>query len=376
MRIDTGTTIDELKKQGQKIFGYYCCYVPVELLTAAHIVPYRIMGDPKEQISEADSVLESVMCPWVRNSFDQALKGHYSFLDGIIVPHACDAVQRIFSFWKNYVKLPQNYYFDVPHLISASSIKFFSQELANFKKRLEDYIGFVISDDDLRASIDTHNENRRLVQELYSLRKPDPPLVSGSEVLQLLRQGLRLPVTEFNQMLKKAIAEAKERPLSHNTERPRLIISGCIIDDNPFFSLVEECGAQIVMDDLPIGTRSFWFHVEPEADLISSLARAYLKGIRCPRTVTGNRIKPYKEELQDRFGYLMDYAGEFNAKGIILNLLHYCDPHGYDFLDFREYQKQVGFPFLILDNDYSASGILWMKTRIDAFLEMLSVRQQ
>jgi benzoyl-CoA reductase/2-hydroxyglutaryl-CoA dehydratase subunit BcrC/BadD/HgdB len=110
----------------------------------------------------------------VRNCFDQAHKGRYSFLDGIIVPHVCDSVHRIYSFWKYYLKLPYSHFLDIPHVLSASSFKFFAQELAGFKSSLEDFRGHKILDEELRNAINVHNENRRLVQELYSLRKPTP----------------------------------------------------------------------------------------------------------------------------------------------------------------------------------------------------------
>jgi len=369
------SSILEMKKKGGKVLGYYCCYLPVELLTAAGIVPYRITGNPREQVLEADSVLESVMCPWARNTLDQALKGRYSFLDGIIVPHVCDAVQRMYGFWKHYIKLPCSFYFEIPHIFSASAFRFFTQELAGFKRSLEEFIGRTISDEELERAIAIHNENRRLVQELYSLRKTDPPPVSAAEVLRLLKAGMRLPVAEFNRMLGEAIAEARKRPLPRGEARPRIAISGCVIDDEEFCSLVADCGARIVMDDLPVGTRSFWFQVGSGASPLAALARAYLAGVRCPRTIEGKKTKPYKEELRDRFGYLVDYAREFRVDGFILNLLRFCDCHEFDFPDLKEYLPGAGFPTLVLDDDYTLGSRLRVKTRVEAFIETLEWRR-
>ena len=45
----------ELKSEGLKIIGYLCCYVPREILTAAELVPYRIMGSEQEPITQADA---------------------------------------------------------------------------------------------------------------------------------------------------------------------------------------------------------------------------------------------------------------------------------------------------------------------------------
>lgn len=364
--------INELKKSGNKVVGYYCCYIPVELFTAARVVPYRVTGNPREQIMEADEVLEGVMCPWVRNTLDQALKGNYDFLDGMVVPHVCDAVQRMFGFWRHYLKLDYNQYLDIPHIFSASSFKFFAQELAHFKKGLEGYIGREITDKELRDAIKLHNENRKLVQELYSLRKQDPPPISSVEVLRLLKAGMQgMAVEDFNQILRDTIAEVKARPVSKEEPKPRLLLSGCVVDDEPLFQLVEDSGAHIVMDDLAIGTRSFWFQVKPGKDLMASLAHAYLEGVRCPRTVVSTITMPYKERLVERFQYLVDYAKEYNVKGFVLNLLRYCDCHEFDFPDLRDYLQSIDYPVLILDDDYTVGSIQRVKTRIEAFVETM-----
>ena len=72
------------------------------------------------------------------------------------------------------------------------------------------------------------------------------------------------------------------------------------------------------MDDLPIGTRSFWFQVDAGPDPIASIARTYLEGVRCPSCIEGKKTKPFEEEYADRWGYLLDYAREYDVNGVIL----------------------------------------------------------
>jgi benzoyl-CoA reductase subunit C len=366
-----------LKASGRKMLGYYCCYVPVEIFTAAGIIPYRIVGDSKEQITEADTVLERVMCPWVRNTFDRALKGHYSFLDGVVIPHTCDAVQRMYALWRHYSGLAYHYQFDIPHVLSDSAFRFFTAELNLFKKSLEDFSGQRISDRALAQAIELHNTNRRLVRELYALRKPDPPLVSGREVLEIIIKGLTgLPVAEFNAMLARKIADCKNRQPRQTEPRPRLMVSGCVVDMLDNFALIEDCRADIVMDDLAVGSRSFWFQVEPGDDPMASLSRAYLENIRCPRTISGKKTGNYKEEFEARWGYLRHYAEEFGAQGVILTLLRFCDAHEYDFIDLKNYLNEIGLPVLVLDDDYTLGSIPRVRTRVEAFVEMLQMQIQ
>ena len=70
---DYGSRARELKKQGQKIIGYLCAFVPLEIITAAGLMPFRIKGDVNEPITKADTEMETIICPLVRSCFDMAL---------------------------------------------------------------------------------------------------------------------------------------------------------------------------------------------------------------------------------------------------------------------------------------------------------------
>jgi benzoyl-CoA reductase subunit C len=74
---DYGGRARELKKQGQRIMGYLCALAPVEIISAAGFVPFRIKGDVNEPITKADSEMETIVCPLVRSCFDMLLKGKY-----------------------------------------------------------------------------------------------------------------------------------------------------------------------------------------------------------------------------------------------------------------------------------------------------------
>jgi benzoyl-CoA reductase subunit C len=361
------------KQAGSKVIGYYCCYLPVELFTAAGIVPWRITADPGQDTTQADAVLETVLCPWVRSSFAAALEGRYAFLDGIVVPHVCDAVQRLYGFWKHYLKLPYSHYLEIPHTAGASSVEFFARELESLWHSFEEFSGRRVTPLALQEAIRAHNVNRSLVRQLYQLRKQNPSTVSGGEILKLLSSGLQQPVADFNDALSSFIREAGLRQPGTG-RRPRVAISGCVIDNPVFFSMVEEYGAEVVMDDLPVGTRSFWFTVQEGADPVVALAQAYLNGVRCPRTVAEKHTKPFQEDLAERFGYLLEYAREYRVHGFILNLMHYCDCHEFDAPDLKAFLQDAGYPVMVLDDDYSPRGTQRLKTRLDTFLEILRAR--
>ncbi len=268
---DRGLRARELTAEGRKVIGYLCCYAPAELMTALDLVPYRIQGGAGRPLRHADQYLETIMCPYVRSCFDLAMGGEYDFLSGVVIPHTCDAMHRIYDTWKYYVKPSFSHCLTVPHMTHRASFEYFEAELGDLRRSLERFAGRSASESDLQAAVALHNRSRALLRELYELRKSDPPLVSGVEVTQVLVAGMTIPVQEFIALLEGVIAEVRARPPLPD-DRPRLLISGSEVDDVSMVRLAEECGAWVVMDDVCTGSRSFWVDVDTTKDVIAGLA--------------------------------------------------------------------------------------------------------
>lgn len=360
----------ELSRQGKDIIGYFCCYVPGELFTALDLVPYRVHGDIDEQVTDADAYLETIMCPYVRSCFDLALKGKYEFLSGLVVPHSCDTVQRIYDIWRSYLEPKYHHFLNVPHMVDESSVDFFRQEIATFAQSLERFTGRRIEAERLQGAIRLHNRNRALLRELYSLRKSDPPLITGVEVARTIIANMSIPVLEANDLLVRLLGEVGQRSATGTKGQPRILISGSEFDDSAFVELVESCGANVVADDLCIGSRFFWEDVDVSLDPWESLAVRYLRGIRCPRTYLPKGASR-ETDLETRFGYIKSFVQDYKVNGVILNVMRFCDTHELDAPDIRDYVQGMGISTLYLENDYSRSSSGQLRTRIEAFLEMI-----
>ena len=288
----------ELAIKGKKVIGYFCSYTPVEIFTALDVVPYRIQGKVGKPAEKAGQYLESIVCPFVRSCFDLAIGGEYNFLSGAVIPHTCDAMHRLYDIWKYHLKPPYSYSLYVPHMTHQASYEFFQKEIENLKTGLEQFVGRSASEKDLIRAISLHNHSRALLRKLYELRKQEPPLISGSEAMWVLIAGMTIPIQEFNELMEDVLAEVRSRRPSPDS-KPRLLISGSEVDDDSLMRLVEESGANVVMDDLCTGSRFFWQNVNPSKGAIPGLAERYL-GITCPRT-----YRPGK--AAQRFSYLGDF---------------------------------------------------------------------
>ena len=361
----------ELRKEGKKVIGYMCCFPPVEMFTALDMVPYRIMGSVQEPITQANAYLETILCPYVRSCFDLARKGNYDFLDGLVMPHSCDTVVKVYDIWRYYQKYPFSHFINVPHMLHQSSYKFMKIELQGLRKALEKFAGTQLTDDKLRQAIKLHNEQRALLRQLYDLRKSDPPLLSGAEVTRIIVATMIVPVQEGNELLHQVIAEVKSRKEGRPEKKPaRVLVYGSEMDDMAFIKLVEDCGSNVVMDDLCTGTRHFWHDVPLTADPLDGIVDRYLDKIPCPRTY---RETPgtHEADMENRFVYLKQYAQDFKANAVVFYIIRYCDTQEFDVPDIRDYLQGMGYPVLHIEDDYSLATIGQLRTRIQAFLEMI-----
>ena len=166
-----GSRAKDLKAQGKKVIGYLTALGPVEILTAAGVVPFRLKGNVSEAITKGDAYMETIVCPFVRNVFDAAVKGKYDFLDGMVLPHQCDSIDRTDDVWSYNLKLPYWHFLNVPHVTDDPSIEFMKEILRIFIGTLEKFTGKKITDEALAQAVKAHNENRRLMRELYDLKK-------------------------------------------------------------------------------------------------------------------------------------------------------------------------------------------------------------
>ncbi|MBW1721501.1 MAG: 2-hydroxyacyl-CoA dehydratase [Deltaproteobacteria bacterium] len=369
---DYGQRARELAKEGEKLIGYVCSFVPVEMITAAGCIPFRIRGDVHEPITKGDTLLETIVCPFIRSCFDLALKGRYDLLSGIAIPHGCDSMTRSYSTWSYGLELPYSYFINIPSVVKESSLEFFQEELKAFKKSLEDFVGHEITEEDLSGAVHLHNEYRDKVRRLYEFRKPDPPMITGLELTKVLTVGTSLPVEEANRLLDEVLAELEGREKPPTGKRPRILIDGACIDNVELVRILEESGANVVADAVCNGARDTFPRTDETTDPIAALAERYLVKINCPKTYRENKAGTFEGDIADRFGDIGKYAADYHVEGAVLFVYKYCDPFGFEVPARKVYYETIQVPMLYVEDLYSSGSIGQLKTRIQAFLEMIA----
>ena len=347
------------KRQGKKVFGYFCNYTPEELIYAAGIIPVRIRGS-SENIELADAHLPTFCCSYMRSALEQALKGQYNYLDGAVFPKSCDMTRALYSIWKRDVKLPYYYSLPVPGKSTDAAVDFFIEELHLFKEALEKYTNGKISEQSLKQAIKLYNENRALAHELYNLGLRDNPPLSGSEAFAVLRAGLIMPKEEHNAMLRKLLA-ALSSVKGSTDSKVRLMIAGNTFETIELLQAVEESGGDVVVDDIDIGSRYYSAVVDENAEPLRALAERYLRKVFCP----------CKHPAELRLYHMLELAKEYHVKGVILLTQKYCDTHLYDRPWLESSLKANGVPVLVVDHSDTGWAGGKFKTMAQAFIEMV-----
>ena len=341
---------------GHRAIGYFCTYVPEEIIHAAGFVPLRIRSGSQTP-SRSDAHLQSYTCALCRGGLEQGLRGDLGFLHGMVFPHTCDTIQSLVDIWK--VSFPGLYVETIVqpvHLSSPSSRTYLIAELQRFRHSLEEFTGWEISDHGISVSLESYNVKRRLLTRLYDLRDR----LTAPELFAATGAGFVLPLPDYIQLtgeLVDLVAE-EEHLLSKG---PGLILVGAVLDDPAILTMVEDLGARIVGDDFCTGSRYFAQLVESDGDPIAALADLYLQRLPCPAK--------YHPDCEPG-AHLLKLFGETKADGIVFILPKFCDPFAFDYVRVKEKLDAAAVPHLFLETEHAPALEQW-RTRLQAFLEMI-----
>jgi len=355
--------IRDWREQGRRVIGYFCSYVPEEVITAAGYLPFRMRATGSTSTELADTYLSSINCSFARHCLNMGLQGEYSFVDGVICMNTCDHVRRLYDNWKRKVDTPFVHIMSLPRKTGEPQVDWYRGEIANLKQALENQFGVEITDKRLWESIKVHNETRRLQKQLYELRKGKNPPITGAETLAVMVASTAMPKEQYNQLLKELLDELASSD-GKADYRARLMVVGGILDDPTYLEVIEDQGALVVTDSLCFGTRMMWAEVNEEViDPVEALARYYIiNRPHCPRM--------FGEELR-RGDFIREMMRDFGVDGLLCERMVFCDQWTTEQYMLGQDCREADIPFLQLDREYITAGIGQLRTRVQAFVETI-----
>ena len=354
--------LKEWKDNGGKITGYTCSYMPEEIISAAGSIPFRLRGKRNIDLESVDRYLGPFGCTYVSHFLETALGDDLDFLNGMVFVNTCDHMRRMFDNIKRFKTSQYAHILDVPKKREKAEIELFRGELEGLKRELEAQYSVKITDDRLWEALRLHNETRSLQRELYNLRRHKYPPITGAQTLAVMVAGTSMPKEKYNLYLRELINELQKESNS-NTYKARLMVVGPSMDDPKLFNVIEDVGGLIVTDSICHGTRVFWNTVDESAnDPLLALARYYI-GDRpsCPHSIGQTQRSEYIKQMKQ----------DFAVDGIIGLRLKFCELWGFEHHLLQNAFKEADIPFLSLETEYKLGAVGQLRTRVQAFLEVI-----
>ena len=347
---------------GGKVIGTRCLYVPEEVIWAAGALPYPLYGTP-EPVRLADAYFQACTCELVRNIFDQALEGRLDFLSGLALCNTCDVVRHLCDLWGGYVRQTPVHLVNNPQRLGdEANREYWVAELSAFGGWLEGLTGQAPTEERLREAIRLHNRTRALLRRVTLLRQEEPSPISGAEAFEVSLAASVLPREEANALLTRLLEELRARPAVRRSG-PRILVTGSLLDHPALLRMIEEEGGQVVVEDLCNTTRSFWQQADEGGDPWEAIRRLHDARPLCACT----------HPPEARYQHLGELAKVFRFDAVIDFTLKYCHPFLYEAPLLKRALAEQGLRTNVLEIGHDLSGHGQLRTRIQAYLEMLEL---
>lgn len=352
------------KEKGQKVFGFYCLYSPVEIALAAGGITVGLCGTRNDPIPAAEKTLPRNLCPLIKSSFGFAVEDtcpYFKAADLIVADSTCDGKKKMFEQMAELKPLHLMY---LPHNQELSvTAPFWEGEVVRFKERVEQECGIEITDDMLREAIQLTNREAAALKGLMDLNQQTPAPISGMKMLEIVfKSGFFASKQESVELLEAIVAEVGNAPLTKNEQGPRVIISGVPmgLGSHKVCQLIEDAGGVVVAFENCTGYKKTMM-VDTDKAPITALAEKYLA---TPCSIMSPN--PGRIEL------LNTMINEFNADAVVDLTWQACHTYNVEAENIRKFvQKEKDMPYLHIETDYSDADTEQLRVRIEAFLEMI-----
>ena len=370
-----GLRIKELlegQAEGKKVVGAFCVFVPEELVRAAGATLVGLCTGADFATEEVHQYLPRNTCALIKSAFGFKLGKVCPYLesaDMIVGENTCDGKKKSYETLKDLV--PNLYVMDLPQMKSAEGKALLAAQYQRFKLALEELTGVEITPQRLQKGIVLVNRKRAALHRLSRLRQHDPAPISGLDALLINQISFYDDPARFTDSVNQLCDELEERVAEGQgalpVGAPRLLFSGCpmAVPNWKLPWIVESAGAVVVGEESCVGERGVRNLVEPAGDGLDQLMAAVVERywqIDCA-VFTPN---------PDRLEHIRQMARDYQAQGVIHYGLQFCQPYAMEAILVEREVEAGGLPVLRIETDYSMEDAEQLKTRVEAFLEMLA----
>ena len=361
--------------QGKKTIGTYCVMIPQELIYAAGAVPIKLCSGNYTAFSVGDDIAPRDACPLVKAvaGFKQTgLMPLYENCSMMAVPITCDCKKKIAGMLSDTCDL---FTMHIPASRNDDDIDSYADQLYELIDKLEQVTGNEITYDTLCSGFRKVGYAQYELSEFIKLKKQTPYLIRGSHAMAIMNAASYMPADVWGNALHRVNDSLREKAKNGQTftskKLPRILLTGSpiVFPNMKIPLLIEEMGGIAAGDETCMGERGMW---DPAVitnqsfdGMIRSLANRSLRPCLCP-TFADNKQRIYR---------LKQLIKENDIQGVIYHVLRGCLVYDFEYKRIEEELGELGIPVIRLESDYNEEDVEQLRIRIEAFIELIKLRQ-
>jgi benzoyl-CoA reductase/2-hydroxyglutaryl-CoA dehydratase subunit BcrC/BadD/HgdB len=368
------------KENGKKVIGYMCLFAPTELILAADAIPVRVNSGWYDTLKLGDRVVPVEVCPMVRSTIGAKMIGLSPYLelsDALINVLTCDGMTKLGEILSDYKPV---WAMVLPRVKDTTqSMRLWNEEIKAVKGQIEALTGNKIKRKQLKSAIELTQKATKAFRRLQEIRK-GAPVIMGRDAMLVNQTYMWDDIKRWTEKTEALCDElekrARQKIWACPPDTPRVMVTGTpmIWPDNwKLPTLVEEANPQgvLVADELCSSERLLYDPVGVDEwsmkDMLNAIGERYLMSSTCSCFTS-------EDGNEDRINWLLTKVKEWNIQGVIYYVVRGCMLYAIEYTRVKKVLDRMNIPVYYLDTEYTREDVGQMKTRVEAFLEMLTAR--
>lgn len=364
-----------IKRDERPRVGTFCMMVPQELVYAAGAVPVKLCSGNYTAFLIGDDIVPRDACPLVKavmGFFKTGTLPIYNDCELMVMPVTCDCKKKMAGMLQ---EKKSTYTMHIPTTRELDEdFEQCVQEMYALIDALERATGQTITYQSLWESMQLIGCVQYEFFRFLQFKNEERAVIRGTHVMAMMNALSYLPIDKWSAQLQKLNAELSERKTNGQyvtrANSPRIMITGSpvVFPNIKVPLLIEEMGGSLVADETCMGERFMYdptVVVDRSFDgLLRSLANRYVRACTCP-TFSNNT---------QRVDRIRQMIGVHCVQGVVYHVLRGCLVYDFEYLKLEEVCGELGVPIIRVESDYNEEDVEQLRIRIEAFIELIKLR--
>lgn len=350
-------------KADRPVVGYFCNTVPEEIIMSVEAIPLRLCNQDIHCAEAGEEIIPGDICPVIKaicGGIQSDIK-----MDLLVIPATCDGKVKLAEI---LAPLFDNIYFiDIPRNSDyTENIDLWEDAYLKFYEYLKERFRLKPTRKELLDACKTTNKRTEIFRKIYQIRGERTGIINSFDYFTLTSASLLLPVNDWIEHTNILYNELLSTEARKDYKKRILLAGSPIIFPNfKLLEIMEETGCYVGADILCSAYGHLFDPVqideETETGIIRTLTLKYIAPSICPCFLGVDKM----------INAVVENVEKYHLDGVVYYNLRLCNVFEMNIPVIRRVLKDRGIPFLALKTDFSREDTGQLKTRLEAFMEML-----